>query len=134
GRERWRAEDGKGVAREPAATETAKAAATPPAALMTPLILKRASLSRSSGQWSDDDYDVLENGVKVGRIFNLDAVAPEGRPWMWASGHGGHHIQAGAEERRRPFLPFPAPAPRTRADIFSAPPVSPASWPVRPLK
>jgi hypothetical protein len=31
------------------------------------LILKRASASRSSGQWSDDDYDVLENGVVVGR-------------------------------------------------------------------
>jgi hypothetical protein len=30
---------------------------------MTPLILKRASASRSSGQWRDDDYDVLENGV-----------------------------------------------------------------------
>ena len=55
--------------------------------MTTPLILKRASLSRSSGQWSDDDYDVFEDGVKVGRIFNLDAVAPEGRPWMWASGH-----------------------------------------------
>jgi hypothetical protein len=26
----------------------------------------------------------------VGRIFFLDAVAPEGRPWMWASGHSGH--------------------------------------------
>jgi hypothetical protein len=30
---------------------------------MSPLILKLASASRSSGQWSDDDYDVLENGV-----------------------------------------------------------------------
>jgi hypothetical protein len=53
------------------------------------LILKRASLSRSSGQWSEDDYDVLENGVVVGRIFFLDAVGPQGRPWMWASGHNG---------------------------------------------
>jgi hypothetical protein len=33
---------------------------------MTGLILKRASLSRSSGQWSDDD-DVLEDGGGVGR-------------------------------------------------------------------
>jgi hypothetical protein len=24
---------------------------------MTPLILKRASASRSSGEWNDDDYD-----------------------------------------------------------------------------
>jgi hypothetical protein len=57
---------------------------------MTSLILTRASVSRRSGQWRDDDYDVLENGVVVGRIFHLDAAAPEGRPWMWASGHGGH--------------------------------------------
>jgi hypothetical protein len=37
-----------------------------------------------------EDYSVLENGVVVGRIFLLDAVGPQGRPWMWASGHGGH--------------------------------------------
>src|SRR5262245_21754650 len=24
-----------------------------------------------------------------GRIFCLDAVGPQGRPWMWASGHNG---------------------------------------------
>jgi hypothetical protein len=30
---------------------------------------------------------VLENGRIVGRIFFLDAVGPQGRPWMWASGH-----------------------------------------------
>jgi hypothetical protein len=53
---------------------------------MTGLILKRASLSRSSGQWSDDD--VLEDGGGVGRIFSVSAGGPEGRPWMWASGHG----------------------------------------------
>jgi hypothetical protein len=56
---------------------------------MPPLILKRASASRSSGEWRDDDYDVLENGVVIGRIFKV-LVAPEGRPWMWASGHSGH--------------------------------------------
>jgi hypothetical protein len=31
--------------------------------MATPLILKRDS--RSSGQWRDDDYDVLESGVVV---------------------------------------------------------------------
>jgi hypothetical protein len=31
----------------------------------TTLVLKPASASRSSGQWRDDDYDVLENGVVV---------------------------------------------------------------------
>jgi hypothetical protein len=52
------------------------------------LILKRATTSRLSGQWSDDDYDVLENGVLVGRIFQ-SAGAPRNRPWMWASDHNG---------------------------------------------
>src|SRR5262245_48821498 len=54
---------------------------------MTSLILKRGSASRPSGQWRDDDYDVLENGVVVGRIF-LSPGAPQDRQWMWASGHG----------------------------------------------
>jgi hypothetical protein len=63
---------------------------------MTPLILKRASGSRPSGQWRDDDYDVLENGVVVGRIFHLDAAAPPGHPWMWASGHSAATIKRAA--------------------------------------
>jgi hypothetical protein len=46
------------------------------------LILKRASASRSSGHWSDDDYDVLCDGAVVGRIFKANA-APVGTPWMW---------------------------------------------------
>jgi hypothetical protein len=46
------------------------------------LILKRASASRRSGHWSDDDFDVLCNGAVVGRIFNANA-APVGSPWMW---------------------------------------------------
>ena len=59
------------------------------------LVLKRGSASRSSGEWRDDDYDVLENGVVVGRIFKVP-VAPQDRPWMWASGHGGHVERSGA--------------------------------------
>jgi hypothetical protein len=55
------------------------------AILMSSLILTRASVSRPSGQWREDDYDVLENGVVVGRIFCLDAVGPQGRPWMWGA-------------------------------------------------
>jgi hypothetical protein len=35
------------------------------------LILKRASASRSSGEWNDDDFDVLADGVVVGRIATL---------------------------------------------------------------
>jgi hypothetical protein len=33
------------------------------------LLLKRAALSRPSGQWNDDDFDVLANGEVVGRIY-----------------------------------------------------------------
>jgi hypothetical protein len=46
------------------------------------LILKRASASRPSGEWSNDDYDVLADGFVVGRIFQAKA-APIGSPWMW---------------------------------------------------
>jgi hypothetical protein len=35
---------------------------------MTALILKRASASRPSRDWNDDDFDVLADGVVVGRI------------------------------------------------------------------
>jgi hypothetical protein len=38
------------------------------------LILKRASASRPSGEWGEDDYDVLADGVVVGRI--VKAAAP----------------------------------------------------------
>jgi len=41
------------------------------------LILKRAAASRLSGEWNDDDYDVLADGVVVGRIFRA-AASPEG--------------------------------------------------------
>jgi len=46
------------------------------------LTLKRASASRPSGQWDDNDFDVLANGVVVGRIFEAKA-APVGQPSMW---------------------------------------------------
>jgi hypothetical protein len=46
------------------------------------LLLKRAALSRPSGEWSDDDFDVLCNGEVVGRIFKANA-APVGETWMW---------------------------------------------------
>jgi hypothetical protein len=47
------------------------------------LILKHASASRPSGEWNDDDFDVLAHGEVVGRIFKANA-APVGEPW---SGH-----------------------------------------------
>jgi hypothetical protein len=49
---------------------------------MSRLILKRAPIG-----WNQDDYDVLCDGVLVGRIF-LSPAAPNDRQWMWAIGHG----------------------------------------------
>jgi hypothetical protein len=56
------------------------------------LILKRASASRPSGEWSDDDYDVLADNVVVGRIMKA-AAAPVGTQWMWTLAFGYHEDQ-----------------------------------------
>jgi hypothetical protein len=53
------------------------------------LVLKRASASRPSGEWSDDDYDILTDGIVVGRIMKA-AAAPEGSPWLWTLAFGHH--------------------------------------------
>ena len=37
------------------------------------LILKRASASHPSGEWNDDDFDVLAASAVVGRIFKANA-------------------------------------------------------------
>jgi hypothetical protein len=53
------------------------------------LILKRASASRPSGQWGENDYDVLADGAVVGRIMKVHP-APEHSPWMWTLAFGHH--------------------------------------------
>src|SRR5215831_17888535 len=53
------------------------------------LILKRASASRPSGEWNDDDFDVLCDGAVVGRIMKAAAV-PVGMSWMWTLAYGYH--------------------------------------------
>jgi hypothetical protein len=53
------------------------------------LILKRASAFRPSGEWNDDDFDVLADRVVVGRILKVHA-APVGSPWMWTLASGQH--------------------------------------------
>ena len=53
------------------------------------LTLKRASASRPSGEWKDDGYDVLADGVVVGRIMKAIA-APVGSPWFWTLAFGYH--------------------------------------------
>ena len=53
------------------------------------LLLKRAASSRLSGEWSEDDYDVLADGIVVGRIMK-SAAAPVGQPWLWTLAYGHH--------------------------------------------
>jgi hypothetical protein len=63
------------------------------------LILKCASASRSSGEWNDDDYGVLADGVVVGRIMKTHA-APVGMPWMWTLAFGYHEDRGNGGVRK----------------------------------
>src|SRR5260370_12503172 len=51
--------------------------------------LRRASASRPTGEWSDDAYEVVADGVVVGRIMTA-AASPEGSPWLWTLAFGQH--------------------------------------------
>jgi hypothetical protein len=44
---------------------------------------------------NQEDYNVLEDGVVVGRIFTVP-TAPPGRPWMWASGQSAGTVKRAA--------------------------------------
>jgi len=57
------------------------------------LILKRGSTSRLSGEWNDDDFDVLADSVVVGRIMKAAAV-PVGMSRMWTLAFGYHEDRA----------------------------------------
>jgi hypothetical protein len=48
-----------------------------------------SSLILQHPEWSDGDYDVLADGVVVGRIMKASA-APEGTPWLWTLIFGYH--------------------------------------------
>jgi hypothetical protein len=45
--------------------------------------------SRPSGEWNEDDYDVLADGAVVGRLMKA-AASPVGLPWMWTLAFGHH--------------------------------------------
>jgi hypothetical protein len=53
------------------------------------LILKRASASRPSGEWKDDDFDVIADGAVVRRIMKAAAV-PVGMSWTWTVSQRRH--------------------------------------------
>jgi hypothetical protein len=75
---------------------------------MDQLVLKRASASRLSGEWSEDDYDVLCESEVVGRIMKA-AAAQVGQPWLWTLAYGHH-------EDRTPIYGYEA----TREDAMAA--------------
>ena len=60
------------------------------------LLLKRAAFNRPSGNWNDDDFDVVADGVVVGRIFKANA-SPVGTPWMWTFGYGDREYRKPAQ-------------------------------------
>jgi hypothetical protein len=64
------------------------------------LILKGAAASRSSGDWSDDDYDVLADGVVVGRIMKA-AAKPADASWLWTLAFGQHEDRTPDARLRR---------------------------------
>jgi hypothetical protein len=45
------------------------------------------SASRPSGEWNEDDYDILADSTVVGRILKVH-TAPVGMPWMWTLAFG----------------------------------------------
>jgi hypothetical protein len=51
---------------------------------LTALFLKRAKFSRSSGQWQEEDYDVLADGKVVGRILQENTSGPPELRWVWS--------------------------------------------------
>jgi hypothetical protein len=76
------------------------------------LMLLRASKSRPSGEWSDDDFDVRDRGRVIGRIM-LHPQAPKDQPWFWTitareakpsiynKGHAASRQQAMADFKAR---------------------------------
>jgi hypothetical protein len=52
---------------------------------VTGLVLKRGKLSRPSGQWQDEDYDVLADGKVIGRILEEGSrFDPLELRWGWS--------------------------------------------------
>ena len=49
------------------------------------LTLRRANVSRKSGQWQDEDYDVFDGERDVGRIFLVHGQ-DGGETWFWGVG------------------------------------------------
>jgi hypothetical protein len=60
------------------------------------LILRRANVSRISGQWQDEDYDVFDDDRDVGRIYLVDGYDGK-ETWFW-----GRELPADRPQELRP--------------------------------
>jgi hypothetical protein len=69
------------------------------------LMLKRASASRTSGEWNDDNFDVLADGGVVGRIFQRrrlagrNAVDVDARLWASRGPHSDARLRGDTRGR-----------------------------------
>jgi hypothetical protein len=46
------------------------------------LVLRRANVSRISGQWQDEDYDLFDAERELGRIYLVDGYGDR-ETWFW---------------------------------------------------
>ena len=46
------------------------------------LVIRRANVSRKSGHWDDDDFDVFDGDRDVGRIYLVDGFGGT-ETWFW---------------------------------------------------
>jgi hypothetical protein len=46
------------------------------------LILRRASISRPSGSWSETDFDVFDGERDIGRVYLVDGYGGK-ETWVW---------------------------------------------------
>ena len=75
---------------------------------MSTLLLRRASLSRQGGSWSDDDFDVFEDARVIGRIYR---VVGKSERWFWGIDYflaGGRAIYDHADSREAAMVAFKA--------------------------
>jgi hypothetical protein len=56
-------------------------------------------MAPSASDWNDHDFNVLANGVVIGRIFKANA-AQVGASWMWTQVFG-HHEERTSRRRSR---------------------------------
>jgi hypothetical protein len=82
-------------------------------------MLKNASASRPSREWNDDDYDVIADGIIVGRIMKAAAV-PVGQSWLWTLGFEYHGPRPGPDD--------PPQRPPVVIEGKAAPPAAPRTW------